>query len=336
MKVVSHRTAWKICTWMLIFLLSACSSDQFLPLDQIPESTRPEAIITPSPRDTALARTATPTLIQTPIQSPTIANPTPKPGATIGDDCRGATFVSDVTIPDGTIQQRDEVFMKIWRLKNTGECTWPGKLILELAGGEPFGGVRMIPFKAYPAGVPLIDSMGERNWADLLLSEVQPDEVVDLAVMFQAPNVEGDYFSLWSLRSPDLDETLLQIYVQIKVEGEETPEPTIWSGAWVQQNLHIGGPQSVLNLEQSEYQVRGFFYAPNGELYLVEGGLFDEGLRIEGTFGPPYIDGYPFTWRLTEDGQSFQGRYRDQLVSAGAWCGARSETDLPVPCGLEP
>jgi hypothetical protein len=154
--------------------------------------------------------------------------------------------------------------------------------------------------------------------------------------MFQAPAVGGDFFSVWSLRSQESGRELLQVYVQIHVEEVDTPVPTAWGGEWIQHNYHIGGAPISLLLQQGEVQVQGYFYTPGGELYLLEGGLFDLGRRVAGTFGPPYHDGFPFEWQLLGDGYSFQGVYRDRLVAAGAWCGARAEEQVPVQCELEP
>ena len=36
----------------------------------------------------------------------------------------GAEFIEDVTVPDGTVLSPGEHFRKVWRLRNTGTCTW--------------------------------------------------------------------------------------------------------------------------------------------------------------------------------------------------------------------
>src|SRR6478609_8802676 len=50
---------------------------------------------------------------------PTITN-TPEPTQA----CDSAEFMDDVTIPDGTIVKTGETFIKTWRFKNIGTCTW--------------------------------------------------------------------------------------------------------------------------------------------------------------------------------------------------------------------
>ncbi|HGJ66308.1 TPA: hypothetical protein ENS27_13160, partial [bacterium] len=41
--------------------------------------------------------------------------------------CNWAGFVADVTVPDGTSFAPGAAFIKTWRLKNIGTCTWTGK-----------------------------------------------------------------------------------------------------------------------------------------------------------------------------------------------------------------
>jgi len=336
MKSLTYGLRKNIVALIITSLLSACRTGQFVPvttaIDVEIEQSFPTEVISESksgddatPSLTRESTRATPTTTQS-IEQDSALNP----------DCYKAEFISDVTIPDGSMMTRDEVFLKIWRLKNTGDCVWPEDLVLEFAGGDVLGNTQAASFKPHPHGVPLQDSMGERAWADLILAEVQPGETIDFPLMFQAPDAGGDYYSVWSLQSPALGAALLQVYVQIRVEDIETPEPTIWGGEWRQLNLQTGSGLSSLFLEEDNFQVRGYFYTPSGELYLLEGGLFDLGIRVEGTFGPPYHDGFPFTWQLADDGQSFQGFFQDQLISAGAWCGARSESNLPDPCVLKP
>ena len=38
--------------------------------------------------------------------------------------CDWMAFVTDVTIPDGTVLQPNETFVKTWRIKNIGTCAW--------------------------------------------------------------------------------------------------------------------------------------------------------------------------------------------------------------------
>jgi hypothetical protein len=336
MKPLAYILRMNILALMLASLLNACRAGQFVPV-----TTAVGGGVDPPSTSEALSgsipsATLAPTLTQESIRDTPTATKDVERESTHYPDCYKAEFISDVTIPDGSEMTRDEIFLKIWRLKNVGDCVWPADLILEYSGGDALGHTQAVAFKAYPDGVPLQESMGERAWADLILAEVQPGESIDVPLILQAPSAGGDYFSVWSLRSPAQNIELVQIYVQIHVDDIETPEPTVWGGEWMQLNLQTGSTPTSLFLEEDDFQVRGYFYTQSGELYLLEGGLFDRGMRVEGTFGPPYHDGFPFTWQLEANGQSFQGSYQDQLISTGAWCGTRNQSSWPDPCELNP
>src|SRR3972149_4698274 len=59
----------------------------------------------------------------TPIPLPISTN-TPVASAT--SSCNVSQFITDVTIPDGTVMTPGQAFTKIWRIKNIGSCTWTG------------------------------------------------------------------------------------------------------------------------------------------------------------------------------------------------------------------
>jgi len=59
--------------------------------------------------------------------STTSPPPTTSSSGTAGGACtNNAEFVADVTIPDGSPVQTGVPFVKTWRLRNTGTCTWGG------------------------------------------------------------------------------------------------------------------------------------------------------------------------------------------------------------------
>jgi hypothetical protein len=105
-----------------------------------------------------------------------------------------ATFVQDVTIPDGTHLAPEQSFEKIWRLKNTGTCTWTQDYALVFDGGDTLGLQVASPF---PRDVP-------------------PEDTVNLAIDMQAPEARGFYKGYWMLRNSN--ETLFGI-------GEDADHP---------------------------------------------------------------------------------------------------------------
>lgn len=80
-----------------------------------------------------------PTLTPLPPPAPTLT-PFASPPPTIAPvGCDKAAFVADVTVPDGTLFSPGTTFIKTWRLKNSGTCTWTTAYKLVFYGGEQMG-----------------------------------------------------------------------------------------------------------------------------------------------------------------------------------------------------
>jgi hypothetical protein len=170
----------------------------------------------PPPEDllkTAKAPTPTPTR---PTHTPTAtATLTPTPTKAPASEDERAGFILDVSVPDGTVFQPNEVFTKTWRLKNLGSTTWTPDYALSFADGDLMSG---------PVAVPLP-----------LEGEAAPGETVDISVRLIAPPNAGDYRGYWQLENSNgevfgvgtnADEA---VWVDIKVEGARlssaTPAP---------------------------------------------------------------------------------------------------------------
>jgi hypothetical protein len=125
----------------------------------------------PASTDTSLPPTATPV--------PGTATPIPPSPTVTPVPCDWAQFVTDVTVPDGTILTPKSVFTKIWRLKNVGDCTWGRDYDLVFVNGTDLKGPGVI-------GLP---------------KTVKPGETVDLSIELIAPNQEGNYRGYWQLRN---------------------------------------------------------------------------------------------------------------------------------------
>jgi Ig-like domain from next to BRCA1 gene len=129
--------------------------------------------------------TATPTQEPTDTPPPPTATEKPAPTATPRPTatplpCNLASFVKDVTVPDGTVFAPGTAFNKVWRLRNAGACTWDS-------------GYRLVFFKGED-----LDGTTTR-----LPKTVAPGQTVDVSVNLVAPDTTGTYQGYWMLRDAD-------------------------------------------------------------------------------------------------------------------------------------
>lgn len=129
----------------------------------------PTVVVT-QPANTAVPATQVPTAVITPTRIP--PTPTPKP-------CYQVTFVSDITIPDGSKIVAGTSFTKTWRLQNSGTCKWDTGFDLVFVGGNQLGANKVYDFP----------------------KDVAPGGTVDVSIEFVAPATEGNYTSEWMLFS---------------------------------------------------------------------------------------------------------------------------------------
>ncbi len=124
------------------------------------------------------------------------------PLQTIVSRCDSASFIQDVTYPDGSTIALGSSFTKIWRLQNTGVCTWNTSYALVYVSGERFGA---------PSAVAVPGNVG-------------PGQTVDIPVNLTAPNAKGDYVGYWKLRNASgvlfgVGMGDANIYADVKVAG---------------------------------------------------------------------------------------------------------------------
>ncbi len=194
---------------LIAILLAACGS----PSAQEQESTPDVAVVRTSAASTviseftltAAAFTATPSLpTDTPASTPAVTSTATLPplaqvtnaeGTTVAL-CDSLTFVEDVNIPDGTSMSPGQDFVKTWRVKNAGSCTWDADYKLVYAG--------------------YADEMSGQ-WQPLT-QPVQPGQEVELSVQFKAPDKVGEYLSAWQMANPKGVTMPEAIYVKILVQ----------------------------------------------------------------------------------------------------------------------
>ncbi len=188
----------------LAMIQMACSLSGASPFA---ESALPTVTPFPSPTDT-----------QAPPAPTAAASPIANAGNTGNVDHGGetctyrATFLGDATIPDDSLMAAGSMFVKTWRVRNDGTCTWGpsnhGLHAMAFTGGSQMGA---------PSVIPLHDT-------------VRPGETADISITLVAPQTPGTYTSSWMLRvdndsnaagpnigvGPDGDQPL---YARIRIGG---------------------------------------------------------------------------------------------------------------------
>ncbi|MGA2112224.1 MAG: NBR1-Ig-like domain-containing protein [Anaerolineales bacterium] len=169
----------------------------------------------PSPTSTASETPSAPTNTPVPSVTPTSAAtlaPTAvllQPPTGSGGCTLDASFVSDLTVPDGTQMKAGQKFTKGWQLKNSGTCTWTNNYKVVFYSGDQMGA----------------DS------SQALSGQVAPGGTVNISFKMTAPSTDGSYKGEWLLSDPsgitfgtELSGRV-PFWVQILVGTVPTPTP---------------------------------------------------------------------------------------------------------------
>ena len=165
----------------------------------------PTATPTPSPTASFTPQPAA-TLLPTFTPSQTSPTPTSTLVANTVAGCDNAVYVSDVTIPDGTIFAPSAAFTKTWRMRNAGTCTWNTSYALTFISGETMGGS-----------------------TTALTASANPGSDLDVSVKLVAPATAGRYTGYWRLRNASgvaFGESVYVIIVVSKDAATVTTTPT--------------------------------------------------------------------------------------------------------------
>lgn len=168
-----------LTVWTLAFLLNACSPAVPAPAVAVKITNEP---FRPAPPP-AVTATQPPRTLEAP-QSST------KPAC-----LDNLTWVSDVTIPDGTDVVAKSTLDKRWEVKNAGNCNWDDHYRLRLIAGPAMNATQEQAL--YPA----------RSGTKAVLQ-----------IVFQAPADTGKYRSAWQAYNPDGQPFGDPIFIDIKVK----------------------------------------------------------------------------------------------------------------------
>jgi hypothetical protein len=183
-----------------------------------------------------------------------------------------ATFIVDVTYPDGTIVSPGQSFVKTWRIKNVGTCTWNSGYMLVFDSGYAMSG---------PDSIQLTDV------------HIPPGGTLDISVELTAPDTPGTYRGNWAFFDPYGNIFGLTngnpIWVEIKVEDEEN------------QSSYTGYPTIRITdiNEDQNVTINGLNFPPNDSFNVL--------LNYNGTNG---IDGILVATIETGDSGEFVDTYK--------------------------
>ena len=198
---------FKICILILLMAgLSACEKipDTGYSVAGEEEDIVDEQVSTPQPQSTVDS------LFADEIQLSKTAFFTLTPQA---DQCHLAVAGNplDVSIPDGTILNPGEGFVKIWRIRNAGDCAWTTDYSMIWFSGDHIGTDEEFRFS----------------------QTVLPGEVVELSVDMIAPEIAGIFQSNWKICDQDRHcfglgsrgEYPFWVKIEVREVGTVTPSP---------------------------------------------------------------------------------------------------------------
>lgn len=140
---------------------------------------------TAAPPPLVIGITDTPALPGLPTAIPSFTPAPPVGGvATVPAQlCKNAVFIEDVTVADYTQFKPWDQFYKVWRMQNTGTCTWDEGFYFAAWAGPPSMGT----------------SPNIKTWRIKEKHQfVPPGGVVDIGISMYAPGDPGEYVAHWS------------------------------------------------------------------------------------------------------------------------------------------
>lgn len=180
-------------TILLCVILSGCT---FGSQRVAPDAIHYEPFIPPT-----LVPTPLPTEIPTPTLEAEGQNEPSTPGSEVvnsGSETScidNLTFISDLTIPDGTVVVPGSTLDKQWEVENSGTCNWNEQYTLRLISGPQMG--------ADPEQEIIPARSGSR---------------VTLRIVFNAPEEPGSYHSAWQVYNSEGNAFGDPFFIDIVVE----------------------------------------------------------------------------------------------------------------------
>jgi polar amino acid transport system substrate-binding protein len=233
---------------------------------------------------------ATPTPEPTPTARPQpTATPLPRPTATPSVCYDGMEFVQDIEVSDGTEFQPGADFDKVWRIRNTGTCTWNSNYKIVFVQGDRMEGT-----------------------SQLVKTNVRPGETYDMIIDQRAPTTPGKYTGIWQMVNANGTPFGERIWVKITVPGAVQPTPVPPTSTPVP-----AATPTVPNAPTIEYLNVSSVTISQGDLLVVSWSFYGESLvRARLTRTNP--DGTQTPLMGGIDVQ-IQGQYEDIMMFPGTY-----------------
>ena len=178
------KTPTLVYALLSVMLLSSCAIGGSTAPTSTPvdigaiQTSAVQTIIAPITQ-TAAAYTPPPADTEAPTDTPAPTASTTPAGTSTPTTCDNLQFISDSTVPDGTQIAAGLTFVKTWKIKNTGSCTWKTNYTIIWGWGD--------------------NKMGGLTTS--LPSDVPPNTDVEISVTLKAPTKAGTYHSYWRLQN---------------------------------------------------------------------------------------------------------------------------------------
>lgn len=187
---------------LALFFLGVCCFAFFI-LQTSSQIGKATLTVKATPTVQAMARATEPT---EPTCTPTPTD-TPPPPAMPGptptlNPCLYASYVADVTVPDGARFDTGVTFVKTWCVRNSGKCNWDLGVAITLESGDRMDAPDSVTVGAVKIG-----------------------QQIEISVPMKSPAQAGTYKGVWRMRDPS-GNLFGEQFTVIVVAGNATPTKT--------------------------------------------------------------------------------------------------------------
>jgi hypothetical protein len=237
-----------------------------------------------------------------PLEQPSLGRSEAKgdQGSTCTD---AAIFIKDVTVPDRMRIAPGESFEKVWRLKNTGTCSWTEDYSIVFSAGNTLNA----------------------STVSLFSYVVPPGTTTDLEIGMQAPKSQGSYKGYWMLRNASNqlfgigEKADKPFWVEIVVETKPDrnyvesweyvldPAELAGEGRWIDVDV----TRQRLTAYEGVTPIKSFMVSTGTSAYPTVLGQFRIWIKLEATdmSGPGYhLEDVPYTMYFYQ-GYGLHGAY---------------------------